>query len=88
MEVFHCETDAKAEIPLYEGNCFDKDRPPKTQVCKRVLAAWAMGAPPFIYPKVITSVSHGLVINVMLSGSVPTNWWRQFQSVFDVGGAL
>ncbi|XP_019872323.2 tyramine beta-hydroxylase [Aethina tumida] len=51
MEVFHCETDAKAEIPLYEGNCFDKDRPPKTQVCKRVLAAWAMGAPPFIYPK-------------------------------------
>ncbi|CAH0546080.1 unnamed protein product [Brassicogethes aeneus] len=51
MEVFHCETDAKRDIPLYSGNCFGEDRPPETQVCKRVLAAWAMGAPPFIYPK-------------------------------------
>ncbi|XP_018564071.1 tyramine beta-hydroxylase [Anoplophora glabripennis] len=51
MEVFHCETAANEEIPLYIGNCFAKERPPKTQVCKRVLAAWAMGAPPFTYPE-------------------------------------
>nr|CAH7713215.1 unnamed protein product [Callosobruchus chinensis] len=51
MEVFHCETNAKEDIPLYAGDCFAKDRPPKTQVCKRVLAAWAMGAPPFTYPE-------------------------------------
>ncbi|XP_074032837.1 tyramine beta hydroxylase isoform X2 [Leptinotarsa decemlineata] len=51
MEVFHCEAAANEDIPLYVGNCFAKDRPPKTQVCKRVLAAWAMGAPPFIYPE-------------------------------------
>lgn len=52
MEVFHCETDANEDIPLYIGNCFASDRPVKTQVCKRVLAAWAMGAPPFTYPEV------------------------------------
>ncbi|XP_057655440.1 tyramine beta-hydroxylase isoform X1 [Diorhabda carinulata] len=51
MEVFHCQTGADEEIPLYNGDCFGKNRPPKTQVCKRVLAAWAMGAPPFKYPK-------------------------------------
>ncbi|KAG5875052.1 hypothetical protein JTB14_026183 [Gonioctena quinquepunctata] len=51
MEVFHCEAEPQEDIPLYVGNCFAKDRPPKTQVCKRVLAAWAMGAPPFVYPK-------------------------------------
>ncbi|CAH1968308.1 unnamed protein product [Acanthoscelides obtectus] len=31
MEVFHCETGTKEEIPLYIGDCFAKDRPPKTQ---------------------------------------------------------
>ncbi|CAH1155572.1 unnamed protein product [Phaedon cochleariae] len=51
MEVFHCETNPDEEIPLYDGNCFASDRPAKTSVCKKVLAAWAMGAPPFIYPE-------------------------------------
>ncbi|CAG9857214.1 unnamed protein product [Phyllotreta striolata] len=50
MEVFHCLAPAEKEIPLYTGNCFAAERPPETQVCKRVLAAWAMGAQPFIYP--------------------------------------
>jgi len=53
MEVFHCETAFFEEVPLYSGNCFDKKRPKKTQVCKRVLAAWAMGAQPFTYPEVM-----------------------------------
>lgn len=52
MEVFHCEADSQEEIPLYIGNCFAEDRPAATKVCKRVLAAWAMGAPPFTYPEV------------------------------------
>ncbi|ENN82717.1 hypothetical protein YQE_00915, partial [Dendroctonus ponderosae] len=51
MEIFHCETSAMEKIPLYNGNCFGEDRPEKTQVCKRVLAAWAMGAQPFTYPE-------------------------------------
>ncbi|CAH1367674.1 tyramine beta-hydroxylase [Tenebrio molitor] len=51
MEVFHCEAPPDQEIPLYVGKCFANDRPEETQVCKRVLAAWAMGAPPFTYPE-------------------------------------
>lgn len=52
MEVFHCIAPVNEEIPLYEGSCFSPDRPAETQVCKRVLAAWAMGADPFTYPEV------------------------------------
>lgn len=52
MEVFHCEASPNEEIPLYDGDCFASERPKATQVCKRVLAAWAMGAPPFVYPEV------------------------------------
>ncbi|XP_050300563.1 tyramine beta-hydroxylase [Anthonomus grandis grandis] len=51
MELFHCEANANDVIPLYSGPCDAKDRPPKTQICKRVLAAWAMGALPFTYPE-------------------------------------
>lgn len=52
MEVFHCETSPHEQMPLYRGPCFAAERPNSTRVCKRVLAAWAMGAKPFIYPKV------------------------------------
>ncbi|XP_045463674.1 tyramine beta-hydroxylase isoform X2 [Harmonia axyridis] len=51
MEVFHCLAPANDQIPLYEGSCFSVERPAGTQVCKRVLAAWAMGAGPFTYPE-------------------------------------
>lgn len=51
MEVFRCMAPANEEIPIYIGSCFDPERPKKTQVCKRVLAAWAMGANPFAYPE-------------------------------------
>lgn len=52
MEVFHCVAPADEEIPLYVGPCFADDRPQSTMVCKRVLAAWAMGAVAFTYPEV------------------------------------
>lgn len=52
MEVFHCEAPVKEQVPLYRGPCFAASRPDATKVCKRVLAAWAMGAKPFVYPKV------------------------------------
>ncbi|XP_060535970.1 tyramine beta-hydroxylase [Cylas formicarius] len=51
MELFHCETKVGENFPLYSGNCFAEERPPTTQVCKRVMSAWAMGAPPFTYPE-------------------------------------
>lgn len=52
IELFHCEAPANEIIPLYEGSCTAEDRPEATRVCKRVIAAWAYGAGPFIYPEV------------------------------------
>lgn len=49
MEVFHCETDADAQIPLYNGDC-DK-MPEEAKICNRVISLWAMGASAFTYPK-------------------------------------
>lgn len=56
MEVFHCVAPANQEIPLYVGPCFAKDRPESTMVCKRVLAAWAMGAAEFKYPNASVTI--------------------------------
>jgi len=52
MEVFHCEAPRNEVIPEYSGPCSDPDRPEATRVCKRVIAAWAYGAGPFVYPTV------------------------------------
>lgn len=68
MELFHCETDAGEDIPLYRGACDAQDRPTATQVCKKVLAAWAMGATPFYYPQVFTlKLGTGKVIKMLPS---------------------
>ena len=52
MEVFHCEAPVSEKIPHYEGPCHAASRPPAIDQCKRVLAAWAMGADPLVYPEV------------------------------------
>lgn len=52
MELFHCEAEPNAVISSYNGPCFAAARPKDTEVCKKVLAAWAMGATPFLYPRV------------------------------------
>ncbi|XP_014231771.1 tyramine beta-hydroxylase [Trichogramma pretiosum] len=51
MEVFHCAGPAEAEVPDWDGPCDSPARPAKTQICKKVLAAWAMGADDFVYPQ-------------------------------------
>ncbi|KAI4495678.1 hypothetical protein M0802_008513 [Mischocyttarus mexicanus] len=51
IEIFHCSGPDDTEVPMYEGPCDSVDRPQKTQICKKVLAAWAMGADAFVYPE-------------------------------------
>lgn len=58
MEVFHCVAPVEEDITLYVGPCFATDRPQSTMVCKRVLAAWAMGAVAFKYPNVSEKYSY------------------------------
>ena len=65
MEIFHCDSNNEAAIdedkdengletfPLWAGPCGSDDAPAKLGQCKKVLAAWAIGAGPFTYPKVI-----------------------------------
>ncbi|XP_063846631.1 dopamine beta-hydroxylase-like isoform X3 [Scylla paramamosain] len=50
MELFHCEYPPEVTVPKYQGPCAAPDRAPEIDACKRVLAAWAMGASPFVYP--------------------------------------
>jgi len=53
MEVFHCVPEIDGDdFPMWEGPCGSDDAPPKLARCKKVLAAWAIGAGPFVYPEV------------------------------------
>lgn len=44
MELFHCEVDSNETLPDWNAPCFDSSKPAILQNCKKVLAAWAMGA--------------------------------------------
>lgn len=48
MEVFHCNTEANVEIPMYNGDC--DNLPEQAKVCSKVISLWAMGASIFTYP--------------------------------------
>ncbi|GCC18955.1 hypothetical protein chiPu_0020934 [Chiloscyllium punctatum] len=50
MEVFQCAPELD-RIPFYSGPCDSRMKPPRLNFCRHVLAAWAMGAQPFYYPK-------------------------------------
>lgn len=51
MEVFHCVSDNPSDaFPLWSGSCGSDEAPDKLKHCKKVLAAWAIGAGPFTYP--------------------------------------
>lgn len=54
MEVFHCtplSSDSDQSFPLWAGPCGSDSAPAKLTQCKKVLAAWAIGAGPFTYPE-------------------------------------
>ncbi|PIK38161.1 putative dopamine beta-hydroxylase [Apostichopus japonicus] len=48
MELYHCEVPPDNNIPDYSGPCPEK--PKQLNVCSKVIAAWAMGAEPLVYP--------------------------------------
>uniref|UniRef100_A0A8V1AHW8 Dopamine beta-hydroxylase n=3 Tax=Gallus gallus TaxID=9031 RepID=A0A8V1AHW8_CHICK len=50
MEIFQCTTES-VNIPHYNGQCDSKMKPEQLNYCRRVLAAWAMGAQAFYYPE-------------------------------------
>lgn len=44
MELFHCEVEKETIVPSYMGPCDSEAKPRLLDSCKRVIAAWAMGA--------------------------------------------
>ncbi|XP_025905350.1 dopamine beta-hydroxylase [Nothoprocta perdicaria] len=50
MEVFQCAAE-QGSVPGYNGPCDAKMKPAQLNVCRHVLAAWAMGAQAFYYPE-------------------------------------
>ena len=52
MEIFQCvpQPGDSKQFPLWSGPCGAEDAPKKLNHCKKVLAAWAIGAGPFTYP--------------------------------------
>ena len=44
------DDDGLEDFPIWSGPCGSDDAPPKLVQCKKVLAAWAIGAGPFTYP--------------------------------------
>ena len=53
MEVFLCvpQSGDSPEFPTWSGPCGAEDAPEKLKHCKKVLAAWAIGAQSFTYPE-------------------------------------
>lgn len=46
--MFHCRENPGQS---YNGPCDAHEKPAKAKSCSKVLAAWAMGAEPVVYPK-------------------------------------
>ena len=44
MELFHCEVPVDQVVPAYNGPCTGPQTPPILSRCRKVVAAWAMGA--------------------------------------------
>ncbi|KAL6436582.1 hypothetical protein ACFW04_004803 [Cataglyphis niger] len=86
MEIFHCAGPVDAEVPMYDGPCDGADRPAKTQICKKVMAAWAMGADAFIYPEETGLSIGGADFNPYVMLEVHYNNPELHQGVIDSSG--
>uniref|UniRef100_A0A183EGL3 Dopamine beta-hydroxylase n=1 Tax=Gongylonema pulchrum TaxID=637853 RepID=A0A183EGL3_9BILA len=51
MELLGCQNPGYDVDLLYEGDCNDPRKPVEAHGCSTVIAAWAMGAGPVIYPR-------------------------------------
>lgn len=59
MELFHCVSDPRADMISYNGPCNSESKPDGLVQCRKVIAAWAMGADRFVYPRDVGGVIGG-----------------------------
>ncbi|VDM47615.1 unnamed protein product [Toxocara canis] len=50
MEIYQCENPGHDFQWLYNGDCNSEHKPRETHGCSKVIAAWAFGAGPVVYP--------------------------------------
>ncbi|EFN73526.1 Tyramine beta-hydroxylase [Camponotus floridanus] len=86
MEIFHCAGPVNEEMPSYDGPCDGIDRPAKTQICKKVMAAWAMGADAFVYPEETGLSIGGANFNPYVMLEVHYNNPELHQGIIDSSG--
>ena len=70
------------EFPLWAGPCGSDDAPAKLGQCKKVLAAWAIGAGPFVYPKVF--MGDDVINNISLVNEQRLFAWTNVQKLLYV----
>ena len=85
MEVFHCPP-ASEPLPLWSGSCDDPEAPPQLAQCKKVLAAWAIGAGPFTYPPEAGLAIGGSEINQYVMLEVHYNNPKLRSGIVDASG--
>lgn len=59
MELFHCMADPTNHMEHYTGPCNSEAKPKGLVQCRKVIAAWAMGAARFEYPQHVGGVIGG-----------------------------
>jgi dopamine beta-monooxygenase len=59
MELFHCVSDPSENMTAFSGQCTSEAKPAGIVQCRKVVAAWAMGASRFIYPEHVGGVIGG-----------------------------
>jgi dopamine beta-monooxygenase len=59
MELFHCIEDPSENMKSFSGPCTSESKPQGLTQCRKVIAAWAMGANRFVYPTDVGGVIGG-----------------------------
>jgi dopamine beta-monooxygenase len=59
MELFHCITDPPDKMKTFSGVCKSEEKPAGLTQCRKVVAAWAMGASRFVYPENVGGIIGG-----------------------------
>ena len=59
MELFVCMSDPDDSMKTYNGPCKSENKPKGLEQCRKVIAAWAMGAAKFVYPDIAGAILGG-----------------------------
>lgn len=73
MELFHCEVKSDAQLPDYNGPCDHPSKPSILNACKRVIAAWAMGATVSIHRTEQNSIASGVTKKAGATMTLPSS---------------